>query len=75
MRNTPTPPPRKRVGGEITDGALEVSLAEENKKLKKDIEMLVSLSFGLKASNVHFSKVKLSMTWVDIFMPKQVIII
>ncbi|CAG9531015.1 unnamed protein product [Cercopithifilaria johnstoni] len=37
--NTPTPPPRKRIGNEITDGVLQVSLVEENKKLKKDVEM------------------------------------
>ncbi|EJD76675.1 hypothetical protein LOAG_16435 [Loa loa] len=37
--NIPTPPPRKRIGSEITDGVLQLSLAEENKKLKKDIEM------------------------------------
>uniref|UniRef100_A0AAF5PSH3 Uncharacterized protein n=2 Tax=Wuchereria bancrofti TaxID=6293 RepID=A0AAF5PSH3_WUCBA len=37
--NTPTPPPRKRIGSEITDEILQVSLAEENKKLKKDIDM------------------------------------
>ncbi|KAL3985975.1 hypothetical protein ACH3XW_40865 [Acanthocheilonema viteae] len=37
--NTPTPPPRKRIGSEITDGVLQISLTEENKKLKKDVEM------------------------------------
>uniref|UniRef100_A0A1I7VXL6 GRIP domain-containing protein n=1 Tax=Loa loa TaxID=7209 RepID=A0A1I7VXL6_LOALO len=38
--NIPTPPPRKRIGSEITDGVLQLSLAEENKKLKKDIEII-----------------------------------
>ncbi|KAM3716509.1 Intracellular protein [Dirofilaria immitis] len=38
--DTPTPPPRKRTGSEVTaDGTLHLSLSEENKKLKKDIEM------------------------------------
>lgn len=37
--NIPTPPPRKRIGNEITDGVLQMSLVEENKKLKKDVEM------------------------------------
>uniref|UniRef100_A0A0R3RRG7 GRIP domain-containing protein n=1 Tax=Elaeophora elaphi TaxID=1147741 RepID=A0A0R3RRG7_9BILA len=37
--STPTPPPRKKIGSEITDGILQISLAEENKKLKKDVEM------------------------------------
>ncbi|VDM98265.1 unnamed protein product, partial [Onchocerca ochengi] len=40
VENTPTPPPRKRTGSEITtDGTLHISLMEENKKLKKDVEM------------------------------------
>uniref|UniRef100_A0A915PZD0 Uncharacterized protein n=1 Tax=Setaria digitata TaxID=48799 RepID=A0A915PZD0_9BILA len=38
--NTPTPPPRKRSENEATaDGLSQVSLTDENKKLKKDIEI------------------------------------
>lgn len=37
--NTPTPPPRKRIGSEVTERVLQMPLAEENKKLKKDVEM------------------------------------
>ncbi|VDN87473.1 unnamed protein product [Brugia pahangi] len=57
--STPTPPPRKRIGSEITDEILQVSLAEENKKLKKDIDMLVSLCLNLLNHfplNLEFSK-------------------
>ncbi|VDM07348.1 unnamed protein product [Wuchereria bancrofti] len=76
--NTPTPPPRKRIGSEITDEILQVSLAEENKKLKKDIDMLVSLCLGLlnhfPISNLNFSKIKLLLAQICFFLSKQIIV-